>query len=206
MPAKVRTWRDKSLREDDAPALLLALSFVLPLIVFCIARSRLPLYLLPLFLPIAVIIAKQRLQEGLRFDARWLTAWVVVLLALKLAASLWPTHKDASEWAHAIRARAPGHVREVLFVEDMARYGLHLHLDAKIEKLSLEPQSEPPFNPVYDETLAQELAEHEPGAVWVCKQGLWPQLQRRFAAQGYRAQALGAPYQRRVIFTVTPSR
>ena len=57
---------------------------------------------------------------------------------------------------------------------------------------------------VYDETLAQELAKHEPGAVWICKQGLWPQLQQRFAAQGYRAQQLGTPYQRRVIFTVTP--
>jgi hypothetical protein len=204
LPAKVRAWSDRSRREEDAQSLLLVLWFVLPLIVFCVARSRLPLYLLPLFLPIAVIIAKQRLQEGLPLNVRWLFAWTFVLLALKFAASLWPTHKDASEWAHAIQARAPGRVREVLFVEDMARYGLHLHLDAKIEKLSLEPQPEPPFNPVYDETLAQELAEHEPGAVWVCKQALWPQLQRRFAAQGYRAQALGAPYQRRVIFAVTP--
>jgi 4-amino-4-deoxy-L-arabinose transferase-like glycosyltransferase len=204
LPAQVHAWRERSMREADAPALLLALWFLLPLLVFCMARSRLPLYILPLFLPLAVLIARQRVQEGREFKVRWLVAWVLVLLALKFAASLWPTHKDASEWARAIQARAHEPVHEVLFVEDMARYGLHLHLDAKIEKLSLEPQPEPPFNPVYDETLAQELAKHEPGAVWICKQGLWPQLQQRFAAQGYRAQALGTPYQRRVIFTVTP--
>ncbi|WP_235565268.1 glycosyltransferase family 39 protein [Lysobacter sp. Root494] len=204
LPAQMRAWRDRSIREENAPALLLALWFLLPLLVFCIARSRLPLYILPLFLPLAVIIAKQRLQEGRALSTRWLLAWVAVLLALKFAASLWPTHKDASEWAQAIQARAHGPVREVLFVEDMARYGLHLHLDARIEKLSLEPQAQSPFNPVYDETLAQELSEHEPEAVWICKQALWPQLQRRLSAQGYRAQALGTPYQRRVIFIVTP--
>jgi len=135
---------------------------------------------------------------------RALALWVVVLLGLKVAAALWPTHKDASAWARAIQERANGPVREVLFVEDMARYGLHLHLDVEIEKLSLEPEFEPPFNPIYDETLAQELAEHESNTVWICKRALWPELQRRFAKQGYRVEALGTPYQGRVIFHVTP--
>ncbi len=203
LPGQVREWRDTGAREAQAPALLLALWVLVPLLVFCIARSRMPLYLLPLFLPLAVIVARQW-SRGRRLQLRWLAAWVAVLLVLKAGAALWPTHKDASEWAHAIQARAPGRVREVLFVEDMARYGLHLHLDVEIEKLSLEPVQEPRFNPRYDESLAQELAEHEPDAVWVCKQELWPRLLRTFAAQGYRAQALGAPYQRRIIFTVAP--
>lgn len=206
LPAQVRGWRDPHTRDRDASALLLALWLLVPLLVFCIARSRLPLYLLPLFLPLALIIARQRLQEGRELHWRWIGAWIVVLLALKFAATLWPTHKDASEWAHAIQQRADGPVREVLFVEDMARYGLHLHLDAEIEKLSLDPKPQSRFNPEYDESLAQELAKHEPGAVWICKQALWPQVQQRFAAQGYRAKALGTPYQGRIIFAVTPQR
>jgi hypothetical protein len=80
-------------------------------------------------------------------------------------------------------ARA-GRVSEVMFVEDMARYGLHLHLDAEVEKISLEPTLQSAFNPEYDETLAQELTEHEPDAVWICKQELWPQLQQRIAGAG----------------------
>jgi 4-amino-4-deoxy-L-arabinose transferase-like glycosyltransferase len=203
-PARVRAWRDPDMRERDAPELLLALWLLLPLVVLCIVRSRLPLYALPLFLPLAVIIARQFALEQRAVPWRALAAWVLVLLGLKFATSLWPTHKDASAWAHTIRARTNAPVREVLFVEDMARYGLHLHLDVEIEKLSLEPQDEPLFNPEYDETLAQELAEHETGAVWICKQALWPELRQRIAAQGYRVQALGAPYQGRVIFRVTP--
>jgi 4-amino-4-deoxy-L-arabinose transferase-like glycosyltransferase len=205
LPTHIRGWRDQQSRDREAPTLLLALWLLLPLLVFCLARSRLPLYILPLFLPLAVIVAARRLQERRQLNWRWLGAWVVVLLAMKFAASQWPTHKDASEWAREIHARAGGRVSEVLFVEDMARYGLHLHLDANIEKLSLEPKPQARFNPEYDQTLAQELAEHEPDTVWICKQELWPQLRQRVAAQGYHAEPLGAPYQGRVIFRVLPN-
>jgi 4-amino-4-deoxy-L-arabinose transferase-like glycosyltransferase len=202
LPASARNWRDPLQRESDAPALLLALWVLLPLLVFCVARSRLPLYILPLFLPLAVIVAAQRQQEGKVLRWRWLLPWAVVLLALKLAAAFWPTHKDAAKWAQAIRARAGAPVHEVLFVEDMARYGLHLHLDVEIEKISLDPQPSSPFNQEFDETLAQELAEREPDTVWICKQARWSELKARFAALGYQAQPLGAPYQGRIIFRV----
>ncbi|WP_225876160.1 ArnT family glycosyltransferase [Lysobacter solisilvae (ex Woo and Kim 2020)] len=202
LPARIGRWRDPLLRERDAPALLLALWLLLPLLVFCIARSRMPLYILPLFLPLAVIVAAQWQGEGQALRWRPWLAWAGVLLALKLGGALWPTHKDASKWAQAIHARAGAPVHEVLFVEDMARYGLHLHLDAEVEKLSLEPLAQPAFNPIYDESLAQELGAHEPDAVWVCKQALWPALQARFAALGYRARALGTPYEGRIIFRV----
>jgi 4-amino-4-deoxy-L-arabinose transferase-like glycosyltransferase len=203
LPAKARAWRDRDARERDAPELLLAAWLLLPLLVLCIVRSRLPLYALPLFLPMAVLIARQRALEQRVLHRGALVAWVLVLLGLKFAAAAWPTHKDASAWARAIQERAREPVHEVLFVEDMARYGLHLHLDVEIEKLSLEPQPPTAFNPIFDETLEQELAEHEPAAVWICKQPLWPQLRRRIAAQGYRVEALGTPYQGRVIFKVT---
>lgn len=204
LPDRLRAWRDASQRENDAPTLLLALWVLLPLLVFCVARSRLPLYVLPLFLPLAAIVAMQLQLEGKTMRWRWLLPWVLVLLVLKLAVAFWPTHKDASKWAQAIHVRAGVPVREVLFVEDMARYGLHLHLNVEIEKLSLDPHPPLPFNPEFDETLAQELAEHEPDAVWVCKQSLWEELQTRFAALGYRAQPLGTPYEGRIIFRVEP--
>ena len=119
---------------------------------------------------------------------------------------VWPTHKNAADWADAIRARAVEPVRIVLFVEDMARYGLHLHLGpgTQIEKIALDASPQARFNPSFDEPLAQELAEGEPGAIWICKQERWPDVQRRIAAMGYRAIPLGTPYQGRVMFRVTP--
>ncbi len=206
LPAQVKPWwRDPQRRGQDASWLLLVLWVLPPLLLFCLARSRMPLYLLPLFVPMAVIAAMQRQREG-RALPRWplLLAWAVLVLAMKLAAAWWPTHKNADEWAEAILARAPGPVYEVVFVEDMARYGLHLHLGTgtQIEKISMDPMHEPPFNPEYDEPLAVELAEHEPGVVWICKEDYWRRLKARIDTSGYRATALGTPYQGRVMFRV----
>jgi len=61
------------------------------------------------------------------------------------------------------------------------------------------PQS--PFNRVYDELLEQELAEHEPDSVWVCKQARWPEIRDRIAAAGHRATPFGG-YRDRVFFRV----
>ncbi len=206
LPATLRTWRAPNARDADRAAVLLALWLLLPLLLFCLARSRLPLYLLPLFAPLALIAARQRQRERRALpDWRWLAAWAALLLALRLASAFWPTHKDASAWARELQQRAHGSVRQVLFVEDMARYGLHLHLDAEVEKIELDPAPRARFNPRYDETLAEELAENEPQALWVARQARWPELQAQIAALGYRARALGAPYQGRVMFRVERS-
>jgi hypothetical protein len=71
-----------------------------------------------------------------------------------------------------------------------------------VEKISLETLQQPRFNPTYDEPLVVELAEHESGVVWVCKQVDWPVVQARIHALGYRATLLGTPYQHRVMFEV----
>lgn len=205
LPAQARAWRDRHVRERHAGAILVALWILLPLLVFCIARSRLPLYLLPVFVPIAIAVATRRATDGITLPRpRWLAAWVVALLALRLAAAAFPTHKDASAWADAIRARATAPVREVVFVEDMARYGLHLHLDAEIEKLSLDAPPQPRFNPEYDEPLSRELEESatETGVLYVAKAHAWPAVRDRVAALGYRATPLGTPFDGRVMFEV----
>ena len=203
LPASVRRWR-QTRRADDRAGLLLALWVLLPLIVFCISRSRLPLYILPLFVPLAVLAARQRSLERKPLPRwRWLLLWAVVLLALKVAAALWPTHKDAHAWAEAIRARAPGPISQIEIVEDMARYGLHLHLDAQVEKLSLHAQPQPRFNPEYDEDIADELGDDfDPHALWITKQENWPDVLAAIRSRGFDPVPQGTPYQGRVIFRV----
>ncbi|HEY5805514.1 MAG TPA: glycosyltransferase family 39 protein [Lysobacter sp.] len=206
LPTSVRRWRgNPGQRQADAHWLLMSLWLLLPLLLFCLSRSRMPLYILPLFVPLALLVALQWQHEGRPLPRwPWLLAWVALMLALKLALAWWPTHKDASAWADAIRKRSPEPVQEVVFVEDMARYGLHLHLGTgtEVEKISLDALQQPRFNPAYDEPLSVELAEHENGVVWVTKQADWPLVQARIAAFGYRATLLGTPYQRRVMFQV----
>jgi len=203
LPARMDTWRDREGRTAQAGALLVVLWIAIPLLVFCFARSRLPLYLLPIFVPLAVLVAQQRGAQRLGMPA-WLVGWIVVLLLARVAVAQLPTHKDASRWAQAIQSRMDVPVREVVFVEDMARYGLHLHLDAEIEKLSRVPLPQPRFEPEYDEPLMREVAEvgREPGLVFVAKSGRYPEIAGFLHARGYTTRPLGGPCYGRVIFEV----
>tara|TARA_R110002020_G_scaffold36874_31_gene110814 strand:- start:1430 stop:2908 length:1479 start_codon:yes stop_codon:yes gene_type:complete len=199
---RVRAWRAAASRRQDAPLLALWLWVLLPLLVFCVARSRLPLYVLPLFLPIAVLVARQWQVEGRSLPrVRWILVWVVVLLGLRLASALWPSNKDAGRWAEALSARTDHRVEEVVFVEDMARYGLHLHMGVAVEKVSLEPRPREPYGAEFDSSFAGELLERE-DALWVTKQALFPQLVERATPLGFRLVPLGEPYEGRVVFRV----
>jgi 4-amino-4-deoxy-L-arabinose transferase-like glycosyltransferase len=209
LPADMRAWRTREGRSADPAQLLLVCWLLLPLLVFCVSRSRLPLYILPLFVPLAVLVARQRLREGRPLPRwRWLLAWMAFAFTLQLAAARWPTHKDASAWTHAIHERVPGPISQVDFVEDMARYGLHLHLGVDVEKLSLAPiTAAPRFNPEYDESVADEIADDfDPDSLWITKRERWPAVRRELSALGVDAIAQGAPYQDRVLFRVRRSR
>lgn len=208
LPARVRAWRERAARTDDAVGVLLALWILLPLLVFCLSRSRLPLYVLPLFLPIALVVARVRAARGLGLPRwRWLLLWAAVLLALVGYAAGFSTHKDASRWATAIEARVHAPVPRVVFVNDMARYGLHLHLGSEVRKVSLESTALPRFSPEFDGDVAGELASgHEAGAVWICKLALFPAVQAQLHALGWQAEPLGAPFEQRVLFRVQPAR
>ncbi|MBP6797235.1 MAG: glycosyltransferase family 39 protein [Luteimonas sp.] len=206
LPAGLRAWRSGEGAANVA-GLFVALWVLLPLAVFCIARSRLPLYVLPLFVPLAIAIAMTWRARGTCMPKRrWLALWVVLLLGLRLAGAHFPSQQDASGWARAIAERAPGAVNEVIFVEDMARYGLRLHLDAEIEKVSSarQPSPQPRFNPTYDETLWDEIRETglEDGLIYVTKQATWPDVERIVSGHGYRARPLGSPHEGRIIFEV----
>lgn len=205
LPMMVRGWcRDPQRRIDERAWLFPTLWVLLPLLVFCLSRSRMPLYLLPLFPALALLAAMQRRREGRGLpDWRAIAAWGALLLALKVAGASWSTHKDAAEWAKAIRARVPGPIGEVYFVEDMARYGLHLELGSEVEKLSLLPEPDASrIDPVDDSDIARELSEHRPDAIWITKQAQWPGVQARIVALGYRPLVQGTPYYGRVIFLV----
>lgn len=205
LPDAIRRWFEPAARSREAGALLLAVWILLPLLVFCIARSRLPLYLLPLFVPLALLVAQQAPTGDLsKLSWRAMGTWALVLLSLRLASAMYSSDQDASAWATAIRAQVDGPVREVVFVEDMPRYGLRLYLDTEVETLSLDDIEQPAYNPAFDESLAVELAEgaNETGVVYVAKQKIWPAVTERIIAHGFRPMVAGQPFHGRVIFRV----
>ena len=78
-----RAWRDM-----PVDLRFLWLWFALPLVIFCLARSRLPLYVLPLFAPLALLLGKRLASRQWWRSAPWLLLiWVVMLLGVKF----WPS-------------------------------------------------------------------------------------------------------------------
>lgn len=195
LPDSMRAWRQSETRLQDAHGVILFLWIVLPLIVFCISRSRMPLYILPLFTPLALIVARQMRIEGRAFpQATLLAAWVVIVLGVRLASAYWPTHKNAEAWAEAIHTRVPQPVDQLVFVEDMARYGIHLHLGVHVDKISLEPLTEKSFGPEYDSDLDTELARGDDDTtVYITKQSFWPKVREAIEARDRQIIIYGSP-------------
>lgn len=211
-------WRDAA---PETRLLLLWLG--LALLVFMLAQSRLPLYILPLFAPIALLFGRA-LQDAsfgpFRKAAIAAVAGFVVFIKLvtayKIEVAEWlpdsigsevSIHKDSRNWARELQAVLPFRPTEVVFVNDMARYGLHLYLGAEVEKIDFDadmaakPLSDAPF----DDTVHDELREPEvPTRAFVMR----PWAEARFVAMaadaGWHAEKVG-DVQDRVVYVLRPA-
>ncbi len=144
--------------------------FLLPFVAFCLSRSRMPLYLLPLFTPLALLLAlKLRHLNFNRLGWTGLLLLIFLLLGFRYAISHYNHHKDPDIFAEKIMAFTKEAPREIIFVEDMARYGLHLYLDAQINKVSFEPQTKRISDSAFDMSLTQALAQKPGKRIFILK-------------------------------------
>ena len=199
-PAVLRVWAMDPAR---APDLLLALWFGLPFVVLCAASSRLPLYVLPLFVPIALMVARSPGAPLRRVGL--LAVWVAALIGLRLHVATVPTDADASAWARDVATRVAGPINEVVFVDDVPRYGLHLYLGAEIESVMLGDDDAEAIGAGMDHALRRELGEREPDIVYLTPEARWPVVQDFIEARGQIAVAQGSPMRGRVLFIVRPA-
>ena len=120
--ALVEDWREAR-RRRYAPELFLFLWLLLPLLVFCLVQSRLPLYILPLFLPLSLLLAlalRRRVDPSSAAQKLALGLWIVALLAVKASAA-WLAHSAADNRlaAQQLAALAKDHgYSSVAFVEN----------------------------------------------------------------------------------------
>lgn len=206
-----RAWRRAGIgwREAESGTKVLLCWLGVAVLVFMLARSRLPLYVLPLFAPLALLFG--RALQDVRLDGfrrAMVASTIVLLLGIKalfaflpqVAAMLpeaqaqrVPLHKNARDWAARLDAVVPFQIREVVFLNDMARYGLHLYLRAEVEKVDLDgdasrkPVSDAPF----DDVLSHELREAEVGRVFVMRDNVEARFLDDVAAAGGTARRLG---------------
>jgi 4-amino-4-deoxy-L-arabinose transferase len=179
LPAALRsTWRSAREPKD----LFLLLWLLLPLTVFVLARSRMHFYLLPLFVPLALLMARR--GPVLRLTPRRylaIAAWIVFLVALRGIAAAVPHSKDARVLARALEKDVPSQIDEVVFVGTRPRYGLSLYLNAEIEAVTLDPHLLVPW---VAEPFQEELRQDEGARLFVLPH-------KHFAAFRDRSRDLG---------------
>lgn len=142
----------------------LALWFGLPFAVLALAQSRLPLYVLPLLVPLMLGLTAP-LGSWARHGGRAAAsvgAAVLVVIALKYAAAQLHPSGDAHALASELREAVDlGTVDEIVFVDVPARYGLKHYLGMTVEQLESFAGSIGPPGYSPPEPLCQELATPE---------------------------------------------
>ena len=128
----------------DSIQLLLALWFFVPFLVFCLAQSRLPLYLLPLFFPLALMIAfdlRGRMDLRKTTQRVGLGLWIAVLIAVKAGVAYAHVSTDNRAMARQLASAAGSAYSSVVFIEDTALsydieentpWGVRLYLDKPV--------------------------------------------------------------------------
>jgi 4-amino-4-deoxy-L-arabinose transferase len=111
----------------------------LPLAVFFLARTRLPLYVLPACAPLALLASREVLKKPAlpsRAGLLMLAAWMALLLVLRAAGGLVENTKDARAAAQALHDAGIGSCEEIAFYERKAMQGLRFYMDCEIEEVS----------------------------------------------------------------------
>lgn len=167
----------------------LAFWIVLPLIVFMLARSRLPLYLLPLFPAMALVVARSWLAQPAKLGRRlaWLPLVAIVLVLLKLVAATVENNKDMRAFARQIDHMVPYTPKEVVFIEESPRYGLGFYMNVETEWVTLGNSDDPRF----DDTLANELHESEGKRLFLVRPENYDLFVSRAKALGHHLERFG---------------
>ncbi len=186
------TRRDPAVMSENSR--FLWIWFGLPLVVFFISQSRLPFYVLPLFVPLCLLAAQSLSNLAItRLHVGLMAGWLVLLLAIKAVVAQVPDIQDTRRFAEQLRPLLPEAPSEIVFVEARARYGLHFYLDAPIEKVSFAPLpgKKPPSDAPYDHDLPSELAEPEQPRYFLVPKSKEQRFVDIVANNGKRARRLG---------------
>jgi len=130
----------RSWKRSNPQHLFLILWFFVPLGVFVISQSNLPQYILPLFVPAAIMAAQeiQRRDISLRRYRILLAVWCVIIVLVRPVMASIHFGKDTSQFANAVEMRYPQPVDEIVFANTRPAFGLQFYTGSDIKRVSFE--------------------------------------------------------------------
>jgi len=157
--------RDR-VRRRERDALLLLYWLLLPLAAFFLSRSRLELYVLPLFVPLALLMSRALAGWPWLTPRRFVAATVLTaaaMLGMKAYAAYATHDRDARAMAAQVREAIDTQgIDEIAFFGMPAFFGLTMYLDVRAESVRVGGPNRPHSRqlPTPDE-LCAELEERE---------------------------------------------
>ena len=185
-----RGWDATRADWKNSPAVkLMTLCIVLPLIVFMISRSRLPLYVLPLFAPLAVLCAYWLAPIDLSTMLRrgTVAVWCLLLVGGRVFFAHADKQTDDRLLAKSLMSELPVKPSEVAFVDTAPRYGVRFYLGSTIERLTLPGH----VTKEASEPLLQEMAGDEGCRVLVANLSSVAEFQHSLDSIPIRYRRLG---------------
>ena len=168
--------------EENSQSLFLLLWFIIPLAVFVMARSKLPLYVLPLFVPMAIMTAReiQRLNVSLHKIRYLIALWCVFIVLVRVIMASLNFKQDSSKFADEIKQKYPHSVQEIIFVDTVPAFGLQFYTGSDVKRVSFEPSD-----------LEREFAGNK-SRLWLILQNETEQFSKEASLHHAKVQELGA--------------
>jgi 4-amino-4-deoxy-L-arabinose transferase len=186
-----RGWQSlrTGLRYGDRTLLLLLYWLLVPLTTFFLARSRLQLYILPLFVPLALLAARP-LSRWSWLTARRLTATAlftgVALLVIKGGLAHRSFDRDSKEMAHALSAIVDTDaLDEIVFVGMIPFYGLNVYLKPVVAGVHLSEARKLEYSRFIAASALCEELRREQSVIYVMK----PRAERQFVEEAGKCAA-----------------
>jgi 4-amino-4-deoxy-L-arabinose transferase len=198
------------------PELLFLLCyFFVPFVVLCLASSKLGLYALPIFVPLAIATAKlwipkapvinslsfSGLLKGYTRPIKLTTCWILLLLISKLALAYYPTRNNMETLWAQVNKHLPSGNHELCTIDERAD-GLLFYGANEVEHLTNKSNPYPTFTKT--ETILEEIRgfirEDETGVFLVIEDDDIAEAIDVLKKSGIECRAVHLPYQRAILF------
>lgn len=193
--------------------LFLVCLFFVPLVVLCLASSKLGLYALPLFCPLSIATARQwsqridstvaKRQGHWEFPVRWVVLaglWSMILVCAKLGLAHYPSRNDMRALALELKKYAGTGNYEVCTISQRAD-GLLFYGIRELEHLTYKHDAYPTFSPTENiiEEINEMMEEKEEGFFLVPSDYKAQALRKLLLEAGVRTTIIEMSYGRRLM-------
>ncbi len=205
-------WKELPKRPEQ---LFLLCYFFAPLVILCLASSKLGFYALPIFVPLAIATAKLWIQKAPVIDSlsfsgllkgyarpiKLTTCWIFLLLFSKLGLAYYPTHNNMKTLWAQVNKHAPSGNYELCTIDERADgllfYGAH-----EVEHSTDEFDPYPTFTKTEHilEEIKEFVRENEAGVFLVIEDDEIAEAIDVLKNSGIECRIVHLPYQRAMLF------